>query len=213
MYEARFLKSGAVLGYPKAVSPISGRTVTLIAYQATAIHDAVSFQWQFKPAVGGDYAAIPGAIRWKCEIENYSAANAGMYKCIVEFSDNTTSVTDGLTLGAPKAETAGTPENKYHSAPKIYNGPWYRTHVHWKDIEKLNMLVANPTLDTVEKFQNEMAKDPGLMYIYDLINRYGYVLMVDSRDGYTYAITELTTYNRAACLVKNGQFVNFWEAP
>lgn len=204
------LRAANVIAYPKGVVPIAGHTVTLIAYRDVAIDDDTSFQWKFQP-LGGAYANIDGATLWTHDIKNYSQDTmAGMYKCTVTFRDGTTKDTDEAVLGGQVAEPANTNTNKYHNAPKRYRGPWYRTHAHWKDVAKVVMYSKDTTLGTVQRFQNKLLQDPELAYIYDLINRYGYIQLVDSRNGYSYFVTELTLGSRGGISVK-GPFENHWE--
>lgn len=200
-----------VLAYPKGASPITGRTVTLIAYRDVAIDDDKSFQWKFQSTTASVFTDIDGATLWTHDVENYDQNTmAGSYKCTVMFRDGTTKDTGIISIGAQVAEPADTNTNKYHNAPKRYRGPWYRTHAHWKDIDKIIIHSRDMSLNNVQKFQNKLLQDPELAYIYDLINRYGYIQLVDSRNGYSYFVTELTLGSQGGIPAK-GPFRNFWE--
>lgn len=201
-----------VSAYPKGVTPIAGRTVTLIAYRGVAIDDDKSFQWKFRTAgSSGAFVDIDGATLWTHDIKNYNQTTmAGSYKCTVMFRDGTTKDTDTVAIGGQVIEPADTNTNKYHTAPKRYRGPWYRTHAHWKDIDKLVAHSRDMSLNNTQKFQNALLIDPELAYIYDLINRYGYIQLVDSRNGYSYFVNEETTGSRGGIPV-HGPFRNFWE--
>lgn len=212
MYNAKIIRAAEIKGYPTIVSPLVGRKVTLIAYRAVAIDDAVRFQWSFQANSAGAFVDIADATQWYYEVDPYSSANIGSYKCTVTFLDSSTSSTNVIVLRAETAIPADADENKFHNANKRYIGPWYKTHAHWKDVEKLSMLASNPALATPQAFQAELLKDPGLVYIYDLINRYGYVQLIESQNGYSFFISEkMVGTNNVPPLI--GRFVNYWPAP
>lgn len=202
-------KAKGVAAFPMKSKQWWDRTITMIACRETPVDDAVSFQWKKKTAGDADFVVIDGETSDKYELNNLRNTHKGEYKCTITFKDGTTSDTNVVNVDTTVDPILGTDKDKFHSARKLYRGPHYQTCIRWDALDKLMELDKNNTLDTPEKFQAELAKDKDLAHVYDMLQRYGYVRMVDSRNGYTYIIDESSKHPGA--VVVEGKFKNYWE--
>lgn len=206
-----------VQAFPKKSTPWHSRIVTMIAYReeepTEPIEDVKSVQWQRKTAGEVSFTNINGATSVVYEMKGVGNSDRGEYKCIVTFNDDSTRTTNVVTVSMPKPILAGVNKDRFHSAHKLYRGKYYQSHARWDAIDKLIAIGKVPTANSAELFRAEIAKDKDLAHIYDLLERYGSVRLIDSRNGYTYLIDEETFGTGDNKMKVKGAFENKWPAP
>lgn len=206
-----------VQAFPKKSTPWNSGKVTMIAYRdetpSTPIQDVRSYQWQRKLTSASSFTAIDGATRVVYEMKGVGNSDAGSYKCVVTFNDGTTKTTNEVVVGNPKVLVDGADKNKFHEAIKLYRGEYYQTYARWDAIDKLIFIGTLSSASTPALFREEIAKYKDLAHIYDILERYGSVRFIDSRNGYTYLINEATCNAVGKKMTVEGPFKNLWPKP
>lgn len=206
-----------VQAFPKKSTPWHSRIVTMIAYQdgepTEPIEDVKSAKWQRKTTGSGVFTDIAGATGLVYEMKGVGNSDQGEYKCIVTFNDNATRTTNVVTVSMPKVLPVGVNKDRFHSAHKLYRGKYYQSHARWDAIDKLIAIGKVTAANSAALFRAEIAKDKDLAHIYDLLERYGSVRLIDSRNGYTYLIDEETFGTGDNKMKVKGAFENKWPAP
>ncbi|MGL5305197.1 MAG: hypothetical protein ACRC9Y_03215 [Aeromonas veronii] len=202
-------KAAGVIAYPKKSKQWLDQTISMIAYRETPVNDGVSFQWKRKLTADANFSDIDGATSHFYELKRVKNSDKGQYKCTIRFSDGSNSDTNVIEVDDTLAMIEGTDLNKFHSANKLYKGPYYHTHIRWDALDKLVAIGNDPTLTDADKFKSKIAEDKDLAHIYYLLARYGYIKMKDSRNGYTYIIDETSKYPDG--VIVEGPFKNYWK--
>lgn len=206
-----------VQAFPKKSTPWHSGKVTMIVYgeadPVSPIQDVRSYQWQRKTTGAGSFTNIAGATRAVYEMKGVGNSDEGAYKCIVTFNDGTTKTTNEVAVSRPKALVDGADKNKFHQAIKLYRGKYYQTYARWDVIDKLIFIGTISSANTPALFRAEIAKYKDLAHIYDILERYGSVRFIDSRNGYTYLIDEETCNAAGKKMTVEGPFKNLWPKP